>query len=375
MSQKRLATDPRHALNAICPYYTMFPLEFPDRILKRIPKHSVVLDPFCGRGTTNYAARLRGIYSIGIDASPIAVAIAKSKLASASLESIMELVEQILENSESCDVPTGEFWNWAFHPQTLQQICKLRSGLLNAKETDDIVMLRALALGCLHGPRQKNVSSPSYFSNQMPRTFASKPKYSVRYWKQRDLQPLNINIRHPLYKKARRVLSDKLDIMPGPGNILLDDSCQDNVFKKLHKTVSLVITSPPYYGMTTYVQDQWLRNWFLGASSEIDYCQSEQISHSSQENFSISLSRVWDNIYSVSRNDVRMVIRFGSLSSRPVEHEKILLDSLKKSEAPWRVYLRRSVAPVSQGRRQAEHMGSRVRSTALEEVDYFIRLD
>jgi hypothetical protein len=50
---RSLAYDPQNALNAICPYFTMFPLEYPLRILKKHKKEApVVLDPFCGRGTT-----------------------------------------------------------------------------------------------------------------------------------------------------------------------------------------------------------------------------------------------------------------------------------------------------------------------------------
>ena len=32
-----------------------------------------------------------------------------------------------------------------------------------------------------------------------------------------------------------------------------------------------VITSPPYYGMRTYIPDQWLRNWFVGDPDVVDY--------------------------------------------------------------------------------------------------------
>lgn len=47
------------ALNAVCPYYTMFPLEFPLGVLTRQSRPKQwVLDPFCGRGTTTFAARL-----------------------------------------------------------------------------------------------------------------------------------------------------------------------------------------------------------------------------------------------------------------------------------------------------------------------------
>jgi len=70
------------ALNAICPYFTLFPLKFPLRILQgRAKQHRAVLDPFCGRGTTNFAARLPGLRSLGVDSSPVAAAIAEARLA------------------------------------------------------------------------------------------------------------------------------------------------------------------------------------------------------------------------------------------------------------------------------------------------------
>ena len=63
------------ALNGICPYFTMFPLDFPLNILQCRAKHGEsVLDPFCGRGTTIFAARLTGLSSVGVDSSPVAAA-------------------------------------------------------------------------------------------------------------------------------------------------------------------------------------------------------------------------------------------------------------------------------------------------------------
>ena len=61
------------ALNAVCPYFTMFPLGFPLRVLSRGERDGgAVLDPFCGRGTTNIAARLLDLPSVGIDSHPLA---------------------------------------------------------------------------------------------------------------------------------------------------------------------------------------------------------------------------------------------------------------------------------------------------------------
>lgn len=72
-------------LNAICPYFTMFPLEFPLGVLRDATPGQLVVDPFCGRGTTNYAARTLGLPSIGVDSSPVAVALSQAKLANTSL--------------------------------------------------------------------------------------------------------------------------------------------------------------------------------------------------------------------------------------------------------------------------------------------------
>src|SRR5712691_10633239 len=73
------------ALNAVCPYYTMFPLEFPLGVLTRQSRpQQWVLDPFCGRGTTTFAARLLGLPSVGLDSNPLAAALAAAKLPSVS---------------------------------------------------------------------------------------------------------------------------------------------------------------------------------------------------------------------------------------------------------------------------------------------------
>src|SRR4051812_34354595 len=86
------------SLNAICPYFTMFPLEFPFGILKRGARPGeVVLDPFAGRGTTLYAARLLGMPAYGIDSNPVAVAISEAKLANTTPARIVRSARAILE--------------------------------------------------------------------------------------------------------------------------------------------------------------------------------------------------------------------------------------------------------------------------------------
>ena len=80
LENPEMAEDPTLHLNAICPYFTMFPLSFPLGILDRhARKGQRVLDPFCGRGTTNFAARFLDLPALGIDSSPVAAAIRPRK--------------------------------------------------------------------------------------------------------------------------------------------------------------------------------------------------------------------------------------------------------------------------------------------------------
>ena len=109
-----LAYNREYALNAICPYFTMFPLEYPLRIVKKHkPEDPTVVDPFCGRGTTIFAARKVGLRSCGFDTSPIAVAIAKAKLARAPTVEILALAKRLLQR-EPKDIPDGSFFRRAY---------------------------------------------------------------------------------------------------------------------------------------------------------------------------------------------------------------------------------------------------------------------
>src|SRR6266581_2599869 len=77
--------------------YKMFPIDFPLECLRSARKGEWVIDPFCGRGSTNYAARLLGLPSIGIDSNPVAAAIAQAKLVVTTPERIVQVCRRILE--------------------------------------------------------------------------------------------------------------------------------------------------------------------------------------------------------------------------------------------------------------------------------------
>lgn len=342
-------------LNAICPYFTMFPLSFPLGILER---HShpqqVVLDPFCGRGTANYAARLMGLYSVGIDASPVAVAATKAKLTTATPDEIVAEAKNLLSRKErDIDIPEGEFWELAYHRDTLRALCVLRNAMLSGLSDDRIgAALSGIILGGLHGPLRKDGSS-SYFSNQCPRTYGPKPRYAVKFWKSHDLRPPKINVLQVIKERAERFYFFQQPEISG--DVIHGDSREKNsfsVFASLQRKADWIITSPPYYGLKTYLPDQWLRNWFLGGAAEVDYSSSGQLSHNSLADFEADLRKVWNNAGLVSAQGARLVIRFGAIRDRKIRNPT---DVIKRSlkQTPWRIVTARNAGTASSGKRQA----------------------
>lgn len=364
----KLANKQAVAVNGICPYFTMFPLRFPLGILGRHAQPgNRVLDPFCGRGTTNLAARLLGLDTLGVDASPIAVAITASKLVSTTTNEILCEARRILSSTVQSQLPEGEFWEWAYHPNVLQILCQFRESLLEDCSTPPRIALRGIILGALHGPNQKTIAS--YLSNQSPRTYAPKPNYATRFWKARELAPEYRDILQVIERRARRYFGEQ---PLGTGTVRLADSrLPDSLLPADSDALyDWVITSPPYYGMRTYVPDQWLRNWFLGGTDCVDYGNAGQIAHSSTGTFTSDLRVVWNNVAAATRPTAKMVVRFGGISDRRVEPLGLLKESFRGST--WRIITIRQAGSARAGKRQADSF-LRKRTKPTTEYDIWLK--
>lgn len=339
-----------HRLNTVCPYFTMFPLDFPLGLLRNAKRGQWVLDPFCGRGTTMFAARRLGLGSVGIDVNPVAVAIARAKVAPVEAENVKALAKDLLAGGhEPRNIPAGVFWNSIYHPRTLQELCSLREQLVDHDgPTADV--LRAITLGILHGPLTKGV--PTYLSNQMPRTYATKPDAAVRFWNTRKMEPPRVCVLDALLRRIKYSLA-LVPPTPVRGEVHHGDARL--ILPRLRRKFDWVITSPPYYGMYTYVSDQWLRSWFLGGSPDVDYNARQQISQGGVGGFSTGLAQVWK--WAAARCSPRstMGIRFGALPSALVDPEELLRHSLELADVGWEVQeVRDAGTPKNQARQAAQ---------------------
>lgn len=345
----------------------MFPLEFPLGVLReRAARDDWVLDPFCGRGTTNYAARVLGLPSIGVDSSPVAVAIAQAKLVTTTPSKIVAAAERILLSTEARTLPDCEFWRRAYRPEVLIALCQLRGGLLRDCRSAARKALRAIILGALHGPCTKG--RPSYFSNQCPRTYAPKPRYAVSFWRDRGLHPPEVDVIELIRTRAERFYADQ---PVGEGIICLADSREAAAFTCTDGAQPRwVITSPPYYGMRTYLPDQWLRNWFLGGESDVDYSNARQLSHPSPAAYADQLRTVWRNVAAVAVPDAQLIVRFGGIPDRKADPLAIVKSSLKDSN--WKIATVKPAGTAASGKRQALHF-ARTSTAARDEYDVWAR--
>jgi hypothetical protein len=360
-------------LNAICPYFTMFPLEFPLGVLRAHAKPTArVLDPFCGRGTTNFAARLLGLRTIGIDASRVATAATQAKLVAPTPGEIVDAAKAILRRRRmTVQIPEGEFWRLAYHSDVLRDICLIRDALLRGSVAAHVAAaLRGIVLGALHGPVGR--TNHSHFSNQLPRTYGPKPGYAIRFWTKRELLPPRVDVLAVIAVRAHRYYGSASPIVVGAA--IEGDSRHRSTLDEANEVIGKfdwIVTSPPYYGLRTYIPDQWIRNWFLGGPAAVDYTSEGQLSHSGRNRFVADLREVWANAGVHCRPGATLVIRFGSIGDRLVEDPaRLIAASLKATGWVARDVLHADNA--AQGKRQADTF-HRKRSSPCDEVDVWAK--
>lgn len=121
----------------------------------------------------------------------------------------------------------------------------------------------ALILIYLHGRREGSLS------NQMRQSKAMHPDYSIRWWKERNMTPPDIDpVQFMIdridwrYAKGIKVFKDSKMIL-GDSTLKLKNLMKE-VNSNKQKTFDLLFTSPPYYKITNYHYDQWIRLWMLG---------------------------------------------------------------------------------------------------------------
>jgi hypothetical protein len=242
---------------AFGPYYAMFPVDFVRQAVTELCREGgSVLDPFCGRGTVLYAARVTGRESLGVDINPVAWIFAQSKTdPEPDGEALTSRLKEIsLLPSLHDDRPENEFQEWAWSPKVLAFLRAARRHLNWTGDRTDRTLM-ALILVYLHGKVGDSLS------NQMRQSKSMAPDYSVSWWKERGLRPKEMD---PVaYLGERIAWRYRFGVPKGPAaRVVLGDARK--VVPRSKRRFAMLLTSPPYCGVTNYRYDNWIRLWMLG---------------------------------------------------------------------------------------------------------------
>lgn len=220
-------------------YKEAFSRELVLNIIKSYNLKGLILDPFCGCGTTLLACSEIGIDSIGFDILPIAILSSKAKILDYDMDRLKETAKIILKKPfKSCEVSFPKYIERYFSRNNLKDMAFF---LKIIKDIDnDMRFFFRLA-----------------FINSAIQTSYSHKDGGILKFKKRKTAPFRYVFKYNILKmikdlKVFRHKKGKASVCFGDARTLpLDTSI-----------ISAVITSPPYLGQTDYQRVYRLENFF-----------------------------------------------------------------------------------------------------------------
>lgn len=297
-----------------------FVLSYPPHLVRqylddfKIDNNSVVLDPFCGTGTTNVECKKLGICSLGIEASPITYFASKTKCTWLTdvdtmvfeAKSIVEQAKHELDLSKELRTLTKEqnslILKNSISPEPLHQVLVLRDTIINRKSKYNDYFLLALAKHIVYS-----------YSN-----LKFGPEVGVSRKKKEHVDVLTIWLLEIV--RMQRDLLLNAPFSNTATDILFGDSRNFTNSKYLN-SIDCVITSPPYPNEKDYSRTTRLESVILG------YINTKEDLRSIKQGFIRSNSK---NVYRQD-NDEKYIENIQSINSLSEEIEKKRIELGKTS--------------------------------------------
>ncbi len=224
-----------------------------------IKEDEMVLDPFCGVGTTAVVCKEKNINSINVDLSPLAIFIAKTKCNVYHVEELKEILHSFeslsLSNQE---FPSSEYdiLEKAFSKENYGKLMQLKSeiGKIEDQKNRDFFALGLISIMEKVSYIRKHGSHYRFINNDNP-----------------GVKHLHINgnldkidVKREYVNQVRRMASD-LSTKAGAGacktEFLLGDARKLESLVK--DRIDFVVTSPPYLNRNNYIAQHKMELFFL----------------------------------------------------------------------------------------------------------------
>ncbi len=254
-----------HSLHEVS-YRACFKPQLPRFFITRLTRPGdTVYDPFMGRGTTVIEAALLGRRPMGCDINPLSRILTAPRLDPPNLSEIRQRLQELDLERETA---TWDDLLVFYHPGTLRALTNLRAYLLEraASGTLDSVdaWIRMVATNRLTG------HSRGFFSvYTLPPNQAVSVDSQRRINQRRRQTPPKRDIRDIILRKSRSLLkglsrAERALLRGVARDCLLITASADHTPEVADRSVSLVVTSPPFLDAVDYRADNWLRCWFNG---------------------------------------------------------------------------------------------------------------
>ncbi len=325
------ASTAEHRWYGLGRYYAMFPAPFVTNALTEFTcPDDMVMDPFSGRGNAPFLAAAMGRPSISIDILPIAWLFTVAKLKpSQNADDVLSRLQDIRRAVRPHDCRArSEFEKMAWS-SIIRGFLRAARRELNWKESSvDQTLMAFIAL-------HMQDSTPSGLSNRLSPTVAHSPSYAVQWWaKQGLLDPPQTDPVAFLTKRIQRRYAFGVPNLAYSTTKLGDARTELEVMSS--QSVRLLITSPPYHGVTDYWNDQWIRLWLLGADMHKDWKRTQKHSHLG------SYRELIEGVFAQAKRHVRedgvVIVRCGD---KPTTADTCR-EAIKSMWPRWEIFERRS---------------------------------
>lgn len=226
-------------------------------------KEGVVLDPFCGSGTTLVESALAGKVALGIDYDPFSQLLSRvksTKLSKKGIKTLREDIPPLIQKYERSNIKVGpppeipnvDLW---FDKRTIDEMNRLRWMIKNYSEevnNKKIENFLKLCLGAI-------VRKVSLADDQSPKPYVSR--------KIKKKPELVFQTFADAFNKYIERIESFSQFAKGNGGIIIGSDARaidkKQIIKYASKGVDLVITSPPYINAFDYSRTLKLENFWL----------------------------------------------------------------------------------------------------------------
>lgn len=225
-------------------------------------KGDIVLDPFCGSGTTPLEASLRGRVAFASDVDPLALKVTRAKLVPADITQLTLQLQLLNLSRPVSSSAHQEYFREFYDIDTFREIVNLKQYCLS-KDDSSSRLLQLLAMSLLHGHTAGFFSA--YSSPQASLSPDEQRALNIRRRQNPDYRAVMPRI----LKKAAFALRD------GIPSVLLRGARDARVAHRDARDLSyvesglvdLILTAPPLPFESDYLADTWLKRWFADVSN------------------------------------------------------------------------------------------------------------